>query len=146
MSTTCAANFGVLVGIFSLLVELRQNTASAELQAAQSYVTLSYELDIRLADGPASIALIHTPADERTPEQWSRLDRGYFGSLITWENGDYPHSRGALDDDSWAGQEAHMSNLSRNSDELRNYYQTHRHYFSDRFTKFLDKLPEAEIE
>ena len=119
-----------MVGIFLLLVELRQNTASAELQAAQSYVTLSYELDFRLVDDPSLIALLITPQNERTPEQRLRLDRWYFGSLRTWENGYYLHSRGVLDDDLWSGQVAFMADLLQGKEELRNYYKTNRRYFS----------------
>lgn len=141
---TLVANLGVLVGIFLLLIELQQNTASIELQAAQSYVTLSHELDFRLVDDPSLIALFYTSPDERTPEEARRLDRWYFGSLRTWENGYYLHSKGVLDDDLWSGQKAFMRDLLKDSDELRNYYQANRKYFSDGFTAYLDRLLEAE--
>jgi len=143
---TLAANLGVLVGIFLLLIELRQNTESAELQAAQSYVALSHELDFRLVDDPSLIALFYTSPDERTPEEVWRLDRWYFGSLRTWENGYYLYRKGVLDDELWAGQKAFMGDLLRSSDELRDYYQTKREYFSESFTAYLDRLLEAKDE
>jgi len=141
---TLAANLGVLVGIFLLLIELQQNTESVELQAAQSYVSLSHELDFRLVDDPSLIALFYTPPDERTPEESRRLDRWYFGSLRTWENGYYLHSRGVLDNDLWTGQKAFMRDLLRSSDELRTYYQENRKYFSESFSAYLDRLLEEE--
>ena len=141
---TLGANPGVLVGVFLLIIELRQNTNSTELQAAQSYVALSHELDFRIVDDPSLIALFLTPPDRRTPEESYRLDRWHFGSLRTWENGFFLHSRGILDDDLWSGQEAFMADLLRNSDELRIYYQTNRSHFSDGFVAFLDRLVEAE--
>ena len=143
---TLAANLGVLVGVFLLLVELRQNTESTELQAAQSYVALSHELDFRIVDDPSLIALFLTPPDEMTPEELRRLDRWYFGSLRTWENGFFLHIRGVLDNDLWSGQEAFMADLLKNSDGLRIYYQTNRKYFSKSFVAFLDGLVEAEDE
>ena len=143
---TLAANLGVLVGVILLIVELRQNTESTELQAAQSYVALSHELDFRIVDDPSLIALFYTPKDERTPEDLHRLDRWYFGSLRTWENGFFLNSTGVLDDDLWSGQEAFMADLLKSSDELRNYYQTNRNYFSESFVEFLDGLLEAETE
>ena len=143
---TLAANVGVLVGIFLLLIELRQNTESAELQAAQSYMTLSHELDFRIVDDPTLIALFLTSVDERTPGDLRRLDRWYFGSLRTWENGYFLHSRGVLDDDLWAGQEAFMADLLRGSEELQQYYQMNRSHFSKGFTEFLDGLLEVEVE
>ena len=143
---TLAANIGVLIGIFLLLIELKQNTESAELQAAQNYVTLSHELDFRLVDDPSLIALFYTLPSDRTPEEARRLDRWYFGSLRTWENGYYLHSKGVLDDDLWSGQEFFMGDLLRNSDELRDYYQTNRKYFSASFTAYLDRLLEEETE
>jgi len=136
------ANLGVLVGIFLVLVELRQNTESAELQAAQSYVTLSHELDFRIVDDPSLTALFLTAPDERTPEESRRLDRWYFGSLRTWENGYYLYKRGVLDKDLWSGQEAFMADLMSSSDELREYFQTNRSYFSAGFAAFLDELIE----
>ena len=143
---TLAANLGVLVGIFLLIIELRQNTESTELQAAQSYVALSHELDFRIVDDPSLIALFLLPPDERTTADSSRLDRWYFGSLRTWENGFFLHSRGVLDDDLWSGQEAFMADLLKNSDELRNYYQKHSHHFSESFVAFLDRLLEGKVE
>jgi hypothetical protein len=143
---TLAANLGVLVGIFLLLIELQQNTESAELQAAQSYVTFSHELDFRLVDDPSLIALLYTPPEERTPEESGRIDRWYFGSLRTWENGYYLHTRGVLGDDLWAGQKAFMKDLLRGNDELRNYFQTNRKYFSESFAAYMDRLLESEPE
>ena len=143
---TFAANFGVLVGIVLLLVELRQNTDSAELQAAQAYMTISHELDFRIVDDPSLIALFLTPKDERTPADWQRIDRWYFGSLRTWENGFYLHQRDVLDDDLWSGQEAFMADMLSRSEELQNYYQTNRSHFSRGFTEFLDGLLERQKE
>jgi len=143
---TLAANLGVLVGVFLLLIELRQNTESTELQAAQSYVALSHELDFRIVDDPSLIALFLTPPDERNPNDLRRLDRWYFGSLRTWENGYFLHSRGVLDNDLWSGQKAFMADLLKNSDELRIYHQTNRKYFSEGFVAFMDGLLEAKAE
>jgi hypothetical protein len=143
---TLAANFAVLVGILLLLFELRQNTETIELQAAQSYVALSHELDFRIVDDPSLIALFLTPPDERTSEDLRRLDRWYFGSLRTWENGFFLHNRGVLDSDLWSGQEAFMADLLKNSDDLRTYYQTNRSYFSESFVTFLDGLLEEKAE
>lgn len=143
---TLAANFGVLVGIFLLLVELRQNTESAELQAAQSYMTLSHELDFRIVDDPSLIALFLTAPDERTPADRLRLDRWYFGSLRTWENGFYLHDKGVLDDDLWSGQEKFMADLLNSSEGLQNYYQNNRNHFSRGFTDFLDNLLDERNE
>ena len=143
---TLAANFAVLAGIFLLLLELRQNTESSELQAAQSYVALSHELDFRIVDDPSLIELFLKPTDERTPADLRRLDRWYFGSLRTWENGFFLHSKGVLDDDLWSGQEAFMADLLGNNEELRLYYQTNRRYFSKSFVAFLDGLLEVKSE
>jgi hypothetical protein len=143
---TLAANLGVLAGIFLLLVELQQNTESTELQAAQSYVALSHELDFRLVDDPSLIALLLSSPAERTPEEMLRRDRWNFGALRTWENGYYLHSRGVLDDKLWSGQKVFMGDMLRRDDELRNYYQTNRQYFSESFTAYLDWLLEAKVE
>jgi hypothetical protein len=137
---TLAANLGVLAGIFLLLVELQQNTESVELQAAQSYVALSHELDFRLVDDPSLIALLLSSPAERTPEEMLRMDRWYFGALRTWENGYYLHSRGVLDDELWSGQKVFMGDMLRRDDGLRDYYQTNRKYFSESFTAYLDGL------
>jgi len=143
---TLAANVGVLIGIFLVLIELKQNTESAELQAAQNYVALSHELDFRIVDDLSLIDLFLKPADERTPADLLRLDRWFFGSLRTWENGFYLHSQGVLDDDLWSGQEAFMADLLSKDVATRNYYQTNRKYFSESFTAYLDRLLEVKAE
>ena len=109
-------------------------------------MALSHELDFRLVDDPSLIALFYTSSDERTPEESRRLDRWYFGSLRTWENGYYLHSKGVLDGDLWSGQKVFMGDLLRRDDELRSYYQTNRKYFSESFTAYLDRLLEAQAE
>jgi len=143
---TLAANVGVLVGIFLLVIELRQNTESAELQAAQSYVSLSHQLDFRIVDDPSLIDLFLTPPDEMTAEDLVRLDRWHFGVFRTWENGFFLHSRGVLDDDLWSGQAAFMAHMMQSSEDERAYYQSNRDYFSREFVEFLDGLLEAGAE
>lgn len=134
------------MGVILLLIELRQNTESTELQEAQSYVNLSYELDFRIVDDPSLIALFLKPQDERTPADLQRLDRWYFGSLRTWENGFYLHNRGVLDDSLWSGQESFIADLLRNNDELRIYHRTNRSHFSQAFVTFLDELVRKDSE
>lgn len=129
-----------------LLIELRQYTESVELQAAQSYVALSHELDFRIVDDPSLIALFTTPPDKRTPEGLQRMDRWYFGSSRTLENGYYLHSRGVLDDDLWSGQEAFIADLLRNNEECPNYNESNGSYFSKGFIEFLDQLLEADVD
>ena len=96
------ANVGVIAGIIFLGLELRQNSAAAQLQAAQSYVSLSHELDFRIVDDPSLINLFQKPPEDRSPEDLARLDSWYFGVLRTWENGFYLRSIGVLDDDLWS--------------------------------------------
>ena len=143
---TILANVGVIAGIVFLGVELRQNSEAAELQAAQSYVNLTQELDFRIVDDPSLIALFLTSPESRSPVESVRMDRWIFGVLRTWENGHYLHSRGVLDDELWLGQEAFMADLLRRNDEQRNYYQANRAYFSESFTEFLDGLLEVGSE
>jgi hypothetical protein len=143
---TLAANLGVLAGIFLLIIELQQNSESRELEAAQSYLALSHELDFRIVDDPSLIALFLTPTDERTAEEVFRLDRWHFGLLRTWENGFFLHVRGVLGDDLWPGQEAFMVDLLNTSNDLRSYYQTNREYFSKGFVTYLDELLAENVE
>ena len=141
---TLGANLGVVAGIVLVLIELNQNTESAELQAAQSYLALSNELDFRIVDDPSLIALFLTPEEERTPDDIRRMDRWYFGSLRTWENGYYLYKKGVLDEDLWSGQEAFMRDLLQEDAGLRNYCRTNREHFSGSFMSFMDHLLEAE--
>lgn len=143
---TLGANFAVLAGILLLLIELRQNTESIELQAAQSYVALSHELDFRIVDDPSLIELFLKPKDERTRADLGRLDRWYFGSLRSWENGFFLYSKGVLDDDLWSGQEAFIADMLNRDKELQIFYQKYRRHFSERFTAFLDGLLKAKSE
>ena len=143
---TLGANFAVLAGILLLLIELRQNTESTELQAAQDYLSLSHELDFRIVDDPTLIDLFLKPADERSAADVVRLDRWNFGLFRTWENGYLLHSKGVLDGNLWLGQEAFMADMLKGEVELRNYYQTNRRYFSKEFVAFLDGLLDASSE
>lgn len=126
---------------YPLLIELRQNTESAEFQAAQSHAAISYELDFRMVDDPSLIVLLNTPPSERTPEDLQRLNRWFFGTLRTWQNGFYLHSKGVLDDDLWSSQEAFISDLLGKNEDIRHYYEINRDYFSDSFVSFLDSPP-----
>ena len=140
------ANIGVIAGIVFLGFELRQNSAAAELQAAQAYVNISHESDFRLAENPELVEVLQSSVDGRSPVDGLRVDRWWFGVLRTWENGFFLNKRGALDDELWSGQVAFMNNLLRVNGELREYRQDNREYFSRDFGMFLDDLlaPESE--
>ena len=140
---TIVANAGVIAGLVFLGIEVRQNSEAAELQAAQSYVNLSHELDFRIVDDPSLIELFLSSPESRTPAELVRIERWRFGMLRTWENGFYLHSRGVLDDDLWSGQTAFMVNLLMQNGG-REYYEADRGFLSERFVQFLDGLLDAE--
>jgi len=137
---TILANIGVIAGIVFLGIELRQNSAAAELQAAQSYVNLSYELDFRLVDDPSLVASLRGSSEGRSSDDSYRVSRWYFGALRTWENGFYLNSIGVLDDELWTGQEAFIEDLLRSSDQARQHFETNRPYLSKSFVAFIDDL------
>ena len=141
---TLAANFAVLVGIFLLIFELHQNTESAELQEAQNYVALSHELDFRIVDDPSLIDLFLKPEDARTPAELLRIDRWNFCQFRSWENVFFMHIKGVLDDGLWSGQEAFIRDMLKSNDELHDYYQKNRKYFSKSFITYLDRLLKAK--
>lgn len=143
---TLVANIGVVAGIIFLAIELRQNSKSTELQAAQSYMSISHELDFRIVDDPSLIALFLKSPEDRTAEDSFRMERWSFGVFRTWQNGYYLYLKEVLDEELWSGQEVFMSDLLRRNDELRIYYQTHPEYFSKGFTEYLDGLLEENHE
>ena len=138
--TTIITNLSVIAGIVFLGFELRQNSESERLQAAQSYANISHELDFRIVGDPTLVALFNTPAENRSPEQAFRLDRWYYGVFRTWENGFYLHSRGVLDDELWSGTVALIQDLITSSADFRTHFEANREYLSVAFVQFLDEL------
>ena len=134
------ANIGVIAGIVLLAWELHQNSAAAELQAAQSYVAIVNELDFRLAEESALVAALLAPADARSSIDAFQVERFMYGTLRTWENGYYLNLRGALDDELWSGQVALTKSLLTTNTEFRQYWNDNRMYLSPGFNRFLEVL------
>ena len=130
----------MIAGIVFLAIELRQNRIVLQLQAAQSYVNFSQELDFRLVDDPSLLSLISKSPEDMNDEELRRWDRWIFGSLRTWENGYYLYSKRALDEKLWIGQKNFMIDLLTRNPKIVNYYRMNSEFFSADFINYVDSI------
>lgn len=141
---TILANIGIISSIIFLGLEFRQNSEAAQIQAAQSYLNLSHQLDFRIVDDPSLVTLLRTPLENMSPIEKFRLDRWHFGLFRTWESGFYLYKRGVLEEDLWSGQVEFIRYMLNRDSSDRDYFLANRKYFSDGFGQFIDGLIEAK--
>jgi len=143
-TATMIANLGVIVGIFFLAYELRQNTVSNQLLAAQNFYDGWREIDLFLA-GNAEFAEIQQrfmEGDTLTPAEGRRVFMFYRTRLREWDNAIFQLSQADFDNDFAERQRQQVREIAR-ADELSvRVWQRLR----DRFTPEFNELMESALE
>jgi hypothetical protein len=131
---TLGANFGVLIGIILLVVELNQNR---EMIRAQTRNDISYQLSSRLmiAANNSQLASVKRRA-EAGEELTADEDVQYFLYLVAnlrdWENVHYQYRHGTFDEDEFTAEKAAWKFVvDKNSAFERNWCRIRKNYSSE---------------
>ena len=137
---TLGANFGVLIGILLLVVELRQNAVMMQAQTRSEISAGIVELFETVAENEQLASL------RRRADAGERLspDEAYRYSIITraffryWENVHYQYRQGLYDDVEFQRQREAWKSYAASSPALVAFWCEHRAEFSPEFLREFD--------
>jgi hypothetical protein len=103
---TLGANFGVLIGIVFLAIEVRQNNDELNLQSYQTWVAANVELSMAALDPPRSESFARGFGDSSnlSEETWVAFAYWNIGLMQIAQAIDYLYREGSLDRSLWESE------------------------------------------
>ena len=139
---TLGANFGVLLGLLLLVVELGQNAAMMRAQTRNELSSSIVDLFVRVAENP-QLAGLRRRADageELTVDeayQYQGLTRAFFRY---WENVHYQYRQNLYDEVEFTRQREAWRAYAQSSPALLGFWCTQKYAFSPEFVAEFDGL------
>ena len=138
-----AANFGVLVGVIFLIIELRQNTDALYAESRQSVLAATQQELLVQIDNP-DIGLSVHKSEPLTPEEHVRLSGFLTASLKAREYAWLQYQDGVIDENQW-NSEVVVIQVVFDSSRTRLWWNSlGREYFKGGFRDFVDGLLESQ--
>ena len=138
-----AASLGVLIGIFFLVIELRQNTNALYAESRQAVLTSAQnELLIQL-DNP-DIGLSVVKPGPLTPQENVRLSIFLTTSLKAKEFGWLQFQAGVIDEEQWRAEVVVIQIIFDAQRNRRWWEMLGREFFKGEFRDFVDDLIESQ--
>ena len=134
------ANFGVIVGIIFLIVEIRQNTtisrAQTRAQQTESVLTLQ-----QMESNPDLLAAYEKVAEGRPLHFRDRFVLALIANagFVHWENAYYQRQEGQFAEDEFMAQAETIRNLLAEQNYWE-YWACKRQTYSEGFRDFVDSL------
>ena len=117
------ANFGVLVGVIFLAIEMRQNTEAINGQSRQAIFAGSQEELFKFLEYPELTVLLASTETELSPEQKVQIDSLLTSALRAREFAWRQYNAGILDQDTW-DTELEVIRILVGSERARNWWQS----------------------
>jgi hypothetical protein len=140
------ANAGVIAGIIFLGLEIRQNTETQQLSAAQQVLGLGYSNLVTLAADPRynEILLAVNTGRELTPFEKNQAYQ-YTTAILTalWQ-GHFQYENGFLDQEIFDAFERRAARITR-APFFAEYWEQNRSFFGESFQDFLDGVIEDSV-
>lgn len=139
---TLGANFGVLIGLILLVVELSQNAAMMRAQTRNELAVGIVDLFARVAENPqlASLRRRADAGEELSPDetyQYEIITRAFFRY---WENVHYQYRQDLYDEVEFSRQREAWRSYVVASPALRRFWCTQKGGFSAEFADEFDAL------
>jgi hypothetical protein len=132
------ANFGVLVGLAVLVIELRHNTLAT--QAALYQESMSFARDhvqLLIGDENKELAAIvfrgETDPDSLSPNELEKFILFTAWRMSTWETAFLNYDQGLIEDRVWGSIDAWYSALLRRGPGYQKWWEASRHGYDPPF-------------
>jgi len=139
---TLGANFGVLIGLLLLVVELDQNRDMMRAQTRHQLAMGIVDINQKVAANEqlADILYRESSGGELTPRELFRWQMHFNGALRYWENVHYQYRVGLYDKVEFEKQLNAVRAGIGNSQHARQYWCQVREVFSPEFMAEMDQL------
>jgi len=135
------ANVGVLVGIFFLAYELRQNTQMMKSQT-RAQVSQAVIENIAMSREPAMLkALLKQESGDRlSREDELLLDNAANATFRMWENNFYQYRAGLFEESEFDAERAIWIDIMSSDEIFQSHWRNRRTTYSTQFRDFMDEL------
>ena len=131
----------IVMSLFLVAYELRQNTVASRQQAAATYAASARDLDLFVAgNSEISAAVLKNITNQNlSPEERFRLNNLYRSVLRNWQDTHYQYLSGTLDDELWDAERRFMKEILRNVG-FESFWKENRNLYTDRFNSLIEEL------
>ena len=138
------ASLGVIVSLFYVAVQVRQNTRSARAVVVDSLARSMHDLAIQMAQNDqllmtASMLKDWSSASEMERARYASFMLGYFK---LFENGWFQMRQGTLEAEQWEGYDAFLRSVWM-VPTVKTWWSMRRTFFAPGFRKYVENLKGA---
>ena len=138
------ASIGVIVSLFYLAAQVRQNTRSSRAIVVDSLARSMHDLAFEMAQNDQ---LLMTATMLKNWSSASELERARYASFMLgyfklFENGWFQMRQGTLERDQWEGYEAFLRTVWIQP-TVKTWWSMRRTFFAPGFRKYVESLKEA---
>ncbi len=139
---TLIANIAVLAGILFLAFELRQNTMTSRIQAANDFQDSFSEIEFFIAESPefAELLVKGREGENVTGADQLRLTVFYGNVLRTWQNAHVLYRSKALDKSLWLGSQTRLTQILQEDRGLLAHWRNNKSQFSPAFNDMISSI------
>ena len=138
------ANFGVLIGLALLVVELRHNTLATQAALYQESMSFAREhIELLIGDENKELASV-VFRGESNPDSLSITEFEKFilftaWRMNVWETGFLNYDEGLVEERIWKTMDAWYSSLLKRGPGYQKWWETTRHGYDPSFQKHVDR-------
>jgi hypothetical protein len=139
------ANFGVLVGLGLLVVEIRHNTLATQAALYQESMSFARDhVELLIGDENKELAAIvfrgETDPDSLSPDEFEKFVLYTAWRMSTWETTFLNHDEGLLAERMWLSIDAWYATLLQRGPGYQRWWAASRHGYDPSFQEHVDRV------
>jgi hypothetical protein len=144
------ANFGVIVGLVLLVVELRHNTLATQAALYQESMSFARDhVELLLGDENRELAAIvfrgETDPDSLSPNELEKFILFTAWRMSTWETTFLNYDEGLLEERMWKSLDAWYSSLLQRGPGYQKWWEVSKHGYDPPFQSHVDRVFEQAL-
>jgi hypothetical protein len=134
----------IVISLFLVAYELRQNTIASRQQAAATYAASARDLDLFVSGDSeiSSIVFKSITRQDLSPEENFRLSNFYRSVLRTWQDTHYQYVSETLDDEIWSAERRFMRRILIGDPGFRRFWRINQEIYTDEFQLLITQILE----
>lgn len=139
------ASIGVIISLFYLAAQVRQNTRSARAIVVDSLAKSMHDLAFEMAQNDALLKIVTTTLQDwnsATELERARAASFMLGYFKLFENAWFQMRKGTLERDQWEGYDAFLRTVWMQP-AVKTWWTMRRMFFAPGFQKYVENCKEA---
>lgn len=136
---------GVILTLAYLAYQIRQNTIATRLETTSNFQNGFAAVELMIASNAefAEVLAKGRNGEELTPPEFVRLQAFYRTVLRAWQTNISQYEAGGLEEETWQGTKALMSQTFQEDRSLLKHWKQNRSQFNTEFNSLVESLLEV---